>query len=77
MKLESYSQNLIEQNTRPPPFGRGDQYFMIEKIGLDIAGTDVAALRGNPQTGHKKMELIISVRNSRCGSTVVAIDQPY
>ena len=24
MKLESYSQKLIEQNTRPPPFGRGD-----------------------------------------------------
>ena len=40
---------------------------MIEKIGLDIAGTDVAALLGNPRTGHKKMELI---------TRVVAADQP-
>ena len=29
MKLESYSQNLIEQNTRPPPFGRGDYEFTV------------------------------------------------
>ena len=33
MKLESYSQNLIEQNTRPPPFGRGENYMYAWESG--------------------------------------------